>query len=126
MLFGPVAQRLEHVSYKDGVDGSNPSWPTLGPVAQLARAPALHAEGYRFKSGQVHQRGHLAQWLARVVDIDEVRGSNPLVPTRQEIASKGHSPRFAQRPNRKVFLAKKSVGDSAFWEKKNFKIILFL
>ena len=50
--------------------------------------------------------------------------------TKEEIASKGQSPRFppaprlrragARRPNRKVFGVKKSVGDSAFWEKKIF------
>src|SRR3989344_5085008 len=40
--------------------------------------------------------------------------------TRMEISSKRQSPRFARRPNRKVFWAKKAVGDSAFWEKKIF------
>ena len=32
----------------------------------------------------------------------------------------GQSPRFARRPNLKEFWAKKSVGDSEFWEKKIF------
>ena len=49
-----------------------------------------------------------------------VSGAIPDGSTRQEIASKRHSPRFARRPNRKEFWAKKSVGDSAFWEKKIF------
>ena len=41
-----------------------------GPVAQLARASALHAEGHRFESGQVHNlrksilRGS-SKWRAR-------------------------------------------------------------
>ena len=44
----------EQGSYKAKVPGSNPGAPTKG--------------GWR-------------SWLARVVDIDEVRGSNPLPPT---------------------------------------------
>jgi len=40
------------------------------------------------------------------------------MPTRQEIASFQDSPRFARRPNRKEFWAKKSVGDSVFGKRK--------
>src|SRR3989338_1858416 len=50
------------------------------------------------------------------------RDGSSILPrsTKQEIASKRQSPRFARRPNRKEFWAKKSVGDSEFWEKKIF------
>ena len=50
----------------------------------------------------------------------ENRGSIPLGTTKQEIASFQGSPRFARRPNRKEFWTKKSIGDSAFWEKTIF------
>ena len=39
-----------------GGPGSSPGAPAkyFGPLAQLARAPALHAGGHRFKSDRVH------------------------------------------------------------------------
>ena len=36
----------------------------FGPVVQLARTSALHAEDHRFESGQVH-RAQLGDWHAK-------------------------------------------------------------
>lgn len=54
------------------------------------------------------------------IHIAETVGPIPTLPTRQKIASFQGSLRFARRPNHKVFEAEKSVGDSAFLEKKFF------
>ena len=46
-------QRTVNPSSK-GYAGSNPALPKFGVVAQLARAPALHAGGQEFESPRLH------------------------------------------------------------------------
>ena len=52
-----VAQSVEHQFTKLRVAGSNPVFRSIllkGELAQLARAPALHAGGHRFDSDILH------------------------------------------------------------------------
>ena len=46
---GSIAQLGEHLPYKQGVTGSSPVAPTIGPVVQLVRMPACHAGGQGFE-----------------------------------------------------------------------------
>ena len=53
-----VAQSVEHQFTKLRVAGSNPVFRSVlnGGLAQLARAPALHAGGHRFDSDILHKK----------------------------------------------------------------------
>ena len=58
MIFGRLAQLVEHLVYTEGVKGSSPLLPTkIGGVAQLVRARACHARGRGFES--LHSRHKL-------------------------------------------------------------------
>ncbi len=58
MIFGRLAQLVEHLVYTEGVKGSSPLLPTKnGGVAQLVRARACHARGRGFES--LHSRHYL-------------------------------------------------------------------
>lgn len=59
-MFWAHSSTAEQGSYKAKVPGSNPGAPT----------------GFSITGGW-------RSWLARVIDIDEVRGSNPLPPTKK-------------------------------------------
>ena len=50
-----VVQLVEYHIWDVGVAGSSPAYYTKGPIAQLARAPALQAEGQGFDSLWVHK-----------------------------------------------------------------------
>src|SRR5690606_33131642 len=58
--FEPLAQLVEHLTFNQRVEGSNPSW-------------LIH---FNFPASV--QRGALAQLGERVAGSDEVRGSSPL------------------------------------------------
>ena len=48
--------------YKQGVTGSSPVAPTIGPVVQLVRMPACHAGGRRFEPVLGRQFSKLKDW----------------------------------------------------------------
>ena len=52
-----VVQLVERYIWDVEVAGSSPAYYTKGPIAQLARASALHAEGQGFDSLWVHKFG---------------------------------------------------------------------
>ena len=63
VLYDSLAQLAEHLTFNQGVRGSNPRWLTkpvplewgLGGIAQLVRVPASHAGGHRFEPCCLHQ-----------------------------------------------------------------------
>ena len=57
--YEPLAQLVEHLTFNQRVEGSNPSWLIFKFLAPV-------------------QRGDLAQLGERVAGSDEVRGSSPL------------------------------------------------
>ena len=62
----PLAQLVEHLTFNQGVEGSNPSWLTIsGPLVKGSKTPAFHAGN---------------------------RGSNPLRVTIRAISSAGRAP----------------------------------
>ena len=63
--------------------GSNPTlYSTLRGISSSGRASALHAEGDRFDSDILHQRGR-SSVVERLVYTQDVVGSIPSVPTRR-------------------------------------------
>ena len=63
--------------------GSNPTlYSTLRGISSSGRASALHAEGDRFDSDILHQRGRSSA-VERLVYTQDVVGSTPTVPTRR-------------------------------------------
>ena len=58
-FYEPLAQLVEHLTFNQRVEGSNPSWLIFNFLAPV-------------------QRGALAQLGERVAGSDEVRGSSPL------------------------------------------------
>jgi hypothetical protein len=63
--------------------GSNPTlYSTLRGISSSGRASALHAEGDRFDSDILHQRG-CSSVVERLVYTQDVVGSTPAIPTRR-------------------------------------------
>jgi hypothetical protein len=89
-----LAQLVEHVTFNDVADGSNPSQDTIfklkniknAVVVQLVRIPACHAGGREFESRPPRhcflvKNGRLAQLVERYPYKVDVTGSSPVVPT---------------------------------------------
>ena len=75
---GSIAQLGEHLPYKQGVTGSSPVVPTIGPVVQLVRMPACHAGGQGFEPPPDRQFASVAQLVEQGTENPCVGGSSPL------------------------------------------------
>lgn len=82
LLTGDLLNWLEYPDFNVGrVNGSNPRIEKIGGLAQLARAPALHAGGQRFESVILHRK--MAKGITDEKSIPRARGDsgNPLSST---------------------------------------------
>ena len=81
--FGSIAQLGEHLPYKQGVTGSSPVAPTIGPVVQLVRMPACHAGGQGFEPPSDRHFFNsifagVAQLAEQLICNQQVAGSSPI------------------------------------------------
>ena len=86
VVYGSIAQLVEHLPYKQGVTGSSPVVPTkllYGPVVQLVRTLACHARGRRFEPvlGR-HIFASVAQSVEQWTENPRVAGSIPAGGTK--------------------------------------------
>src|SRR3989344_3424378 len=77
LCLGHVAQRLEHGSYKAGVDGSSPSMPTRQGEVGRGTRPVLGS------NPSAPTKWAISSMVECVVEIDEVAGPIPALPIIQ-------------------------------------------
>ena len=79
----PLAQLVEHLTFNQGVDGSNPSWITsFWPVGQAVKTPPFHGDNMGSIPIRVTNLGRLAQLGERLPYKQDVGSSILSSPTK--------------------------------------------